>query len=77
MAVTLARMFQRRDTPEGWNAANPVLGDGEFGKEEVPGAELARIKIGDGVTPWIDLPYIGGDEPDVPDMTNVFEEELG
>lgn len=48
------RIQQRRDTEENWTAANPVLADGEFGWER----DFNRLKIGDGVTHWLDLPYV-------------------
>lgn len=80
MAVQLARMQQRRDTADGWSTANPVLADGELGYERVPGAitgpEAEAFKIGDGITPWNDLPYAGGAEPNVPDTATIFEEAL-
>ncbi len=44
----------RRDTAVSWIAENPVLGAGEMGLEE----DTNAFKIGDGVRPWIDLPYI-------------------
>lgn len=50
------RMFQRRDTALNWSTIDPVLGDGEFGYER----DTLKLKIGDGVTPWLDLPYFGG-----------------
>ena len=52
----------RRDTPENWQSANPVLRQGEMGIE-LPGVvgengvEIFTFKIGDGVRPWNDLPY--------------------
>lgn len=45
------RMQQRRGTAAEWAAANPVLADGELGYER----DTKIIKIGDGVTPWLDL----------------------
>lgn len=45
----------RRDTAANWTAENPVLADGEIGLER--GNEF--FKIGDGVTPWNSLPYVG------------------
>lgn len=50
----------RRDTPEAWAAANPILSDGE------PGIERGthRVKNGDGVTHWNDLPYWTGEKGD-------------
>ena len=55
----------RRDTPENWQSANPVLRQGEMGIE-LPGVvgengvEIFTFKIGDGVRPWNDLPYASG-----------------
>ena len=48
----------RRGTSAQWEENNPVLGTGE------PGFELdtKKLKIGDGQTPFMDLPYIGVDE---------------
>lgn len=51
--MTLARMFQRRDTAANWTSANPVLGDGEWGKE----TDTGRVKMGDGATAWNSLAY--------------------
>lgn len=42
----------KRGTAAEWAAANPVLEDGELGFEE----DTKVIKIGDGVTNWVDLP---------------------
>lgn len=39
-----------------WTADNPVLLDGQFGHE----GDTGLIKIGDGVTAWNSLSYIGG-----------------
>ncbi|WP_427112457.1 hypothetical protein [Megasphaera sueciensis] len=38
-----------------WTSVNPVLAKGEIGAE----LDAGRIKIGDGVTTWANLPYIG------------------
>lgn len=37
-----------------WQSRNPILNNGEPGFEE----ETGKLKIGDGVTHWLDLPYI-------------------
>lgn len=56
--IISARMQQRHDTRAAWEAANPVLLDGELGLvSDDPGL----YKMGDGVTPWNGLPYRGFD----------------
>lgn len=62
------RMLQRRGTAAEWAAQNPVLGDGEIGVER----DSSIFKVGDGVTPWADLPprfapyvHTHGDKSDV------------
>lgn len=47
----------RRDTTVNWVIVNPILAEGEFGKE----IDTGRIKNGDGVTAWNDLPYYNSD----------------
>lgn len=48
--------LRRRDATE-WIAINEVLLDSEMGLER----DTGKVKIGDGVTPWNDLPYrLGG-----------------
>lgn len=49
----------RRGTAEEWTLANPILADGELGVER----DTQLHKIGDGVTPWINLDYGGLNEP--------------
>jgi hypothetical protein len=51
----------RGGTAEQWVAANPVLSNREPGLER--DGQNTKIKIGDGVTPWIDLPYVEGGIP--------------
>lgn len=46
------RFLQRSDTAANWVSANPVLGDGEIGYV----SDEHYHKVGDGVTPWNDLP---------------------
>lgn len=43
----------RRDTQENWSTINPVLQLAEPGLE----TDTRKMKYGDGVTPWNDLPY--------------------
>lgn len=65
-----ARIQFRRGTSEEWTSLNPVLAAGEGGVEEGTG----RMKIGDGVTPWVALPYTAG--PGVPSGINFGQPEL-
>lgn len=51
-----ARMQQRIDTLAAWEDANPVLLEGEMG---IVSENTALYKVGDGVTPWKDLPFRG------------------
>lgn len=47
----------KRGTEERWYTVNPTLAIGEPGFVY----DSNKLKIGDGVTPWNELPYIGGD----------------
>jgi len=49
----------RRDTTAAWEAANPVLADGEPGLDTTTGL----VKYGNGTTAWNSLPYPGGLDP--------------
>lgn len=51
----------RGGTTEQWLASNPVLRDREPGLER--DGVNTKMKVGDGVTPWIDLPYMEGGAP--------------
>lgn len=46
----------RRDTKENWETENPVLALGEQGYE----TDTRKLKFGNGVTSWNDLPYFRG-----------------
>lgn len=46
----------KRGTAARWASVNPILEQGEPGFVY----DSNRLKIGDGVTPWNDLPYIEG-----------------
>ena len=57
------RILLRRDTAANWSANNPVLASGEPGYE----TDTYRMKIGDGTTQWLSLPYyVGGIGPTGP-----------
>ena len=58
MATTIVKTTFRlkRGTAARWAELNPILDNGEPGFVY----NANRLKIGDGVTPWNDLPYIEG-----------------
>ena len=56
-----ARILLRGDSEANWLAENPALAEREP-SAIIGGANHGRIKIGDGVTPWSDLPFSGGDD---------------
>lgn len=57
MATTLSTTFKlKRGTAARWAEVNPILEQGEPGFVY----DENRLKIGDGKTPWNDLPYIDG-----------------
>lgn len=69
----------RSDTAAGWTFYNPVLAVAEPGVElpAVAGVR-AGMKIGDGVTAWLDLPYAiapGGTVPPV--LADIVQYETG
>lgn len=47
------KMRQRQGTAAQWESVNPVLAAGEFGYDTTN----KKLKIGDGVTPWVDLDW--------------------
>lgn len=51
-----ARLKHLKDTTANWERANPILLDGEMGIEDKGNGKLAT-KMGDGITPWKNLPY--------------------
>lgn len=53
--IIKAQMKQRIDTEDNWKAKNPVLLNGELGL--ISGDP--RYKIGNGTSPWNDLPFRG------------------
>ena len=69
MATVYKTTFQlRRGLAEIWERNNPILAKGE------PGFVLDqnRLKIGDGVTPWLELDYIG--ESDLQELPELKQE---
>jgi hypothetical protein len=57
MAIELKRMVQLRGSPADWAVADPVLLEGEVALEQ--DANRPRLKIGDGVRTYSQLPYLG------------------
>lgn len=54
MAEAVLRRWRRE-----WKVGNPILRNGETGQE----INTGRIKIGNGRTRWLDLPWVGGSGP--------------
>jgi hypothetical protein len=53
------RLIQlRRGSSAQWISSNPVLANGESGFE----TDTGRLKIGDGISDWLELDYIGSKE---------------
>jgi hypothetical protein len=50
------RILLRRDLSQNWNYNDPVLMSGEPGYE----MDSRKLKLGDGQTPWSQLPYYAG-----------------
>ena len=56
MSTTVNVTFQfKKGTAARWNEVNPVLAESEPGFV----TDENRLKIGDGITAWKDLPYMG------------------
>ena len=54
------RIIMRWNTTEGWAAlesGNSILSQGEIGLEYISGSALPKMKIGNGVSSWNNLPY--------------------
>ena len=55
MAEIIKHTYQfKRGTAKRWREMNPILRAGEPGLE----TDTGKLKVGDGFTPWIRLPYI-------------------
>ena len=57
-----ARFAFWEETIEWWEENNPILEDGEPSFVRNPRVESEWFKTGDGVTPWVDLPWKKGPE---------------
>lgn len=64
------RIRVRRDTTANWEAANPVLLEGEMGFD----SDQQRLRVGDGTSEWTDLPGLVGDVPD--DVMNDIDQSV-
>jgi hypothetical protein len=60
-----AQIQLRRGSAAFWNSENPILHPGEPGVELHPGHPV-KLKFGDGVTPWRELPYSPEGGADIP-----------
>lgn len=70
MAEVIKITYQlRRGKKEAWERNNPILAVGEPGFV----TDKYLLKIGDGITPWNDLPYINGENVIVEEITEVTE----
>ena len=54
----MATIQLKRGTAARWFELNPILAAGEPGFEY----DTKKLKIGDGSTAWMDLPYVGNNE---------------
>lgn len=62
MSELRTKLVQRNDTTANWAIhKDAVLLKGEYGLEFLPNGKV-KVKIGDGVTTWENLPYFGGEE---------------
>lgn len=56
----------RRGTTSAWESANPILQYGEPGYEK----DTGKLKIGDGIHPWNELPYLTDETGTAADVDN-------
>lgn len=68
MSSAKIRFKFRRDISSDWVSKNPILLPGEPGLEK----DTGRIKIGDGVTRFLDLPYY----PDSSEIRALIEQAI-
>lgn len=75
------KIVLRNDIYSAWESANPILLKGEVGVEYNPDVPQVsgsldykvRIKIGDGVNRWSDLPYFGGDSEVMDEISSAVD----
>ena len=68
-----ARIKFRSDTAANWEANNPVLLSGEIGIT-TDGTQTQKIKVGDGLTAWTELPYFGNISAEFAEMVKSAED---
>src|ERR1044072_9258260 len=61
MAVTVRTIQVKRGNAADWTSSNPVLQEGEPGVE----IDTGKVKFGNGMARWSDLPYSGASIPPV------------
>ena len=61
----------RSGTEADWKASNPILLDGEITYDTTKN----KIKIGNGVSHWNDIGYVGGEESNIDDYGDEDAEE--
>ena len=57
MDILNTKIVSRNDISSNWTQANPILLLGEIGVE----TDTNKLKVGNGVNNWNDLPYMMGD----------------
>lgn len=55
-----AQIQSRRDTLANWTSVNPIIAQGEIAIEQESGNVGSKIKIGNGINHYLDLPYSHG-----------------
>lgn len=71
--TAITRMQQKRGSTAQWTESNTILADGEIGIDTT----LDKVKVGDGVTPWLSLPFFGESDAPPPITTMWFDYERG
>jgi hypothetical protein len=66
--VTISTIQLKRASAATWTSLNPILLPGELGLEK----DTNSLKVGDGVTAWVSLDYIAGEE--TPVTSNLYKD---
>ena len=70
--TTIAQIQFKRGTAQRMIEVNPLLAEGEPGYEY----DTHKLKIGDGIHKWNDLPYIGGNNSEVSGTEEIISVNL-